>query len=92
MKSLEIVNIENFLYTLRSNDMEYSLSMEFFDIEEPVIGDILILHEELLNIPYLLSFGDLGSSYGRKIESNDDKDIMVLIHDGKRIYLKRLYG
>ena len=92
MKTLEIDNIQNFQYTLKNNDERYSLSMEFFDENKPCIGDVIILHEELLNIPYLLCFGDLKSSYGRKITSHDDKDIIILIHDNKRIYLKRLYG
>ena len=92
MKTLEIDNIAGMQYTLISETEKYSLSMEFFDVNMPCVGDAIILHEELLNIPYLLSFGDLKSTYGRKITSHDDKDIIILIHDNKRIYLKRLYG
>ena len=38
----------------------------------------------------LLAFGNLNSIYGKEIE--DDKDIIIIESNNKRITLKRLYG
>ena len=92
MKELELIRIHNYTYDLSDGQEEYHLNLEFHDGIEPVIKDHFIIHEELLQIPYLLSFGSLDSHYGRKIEFHDDIDIVVLIHEGTRIYLKRIYG
>ena len=91
MKTLEIINIDKFKYTLKDLEKEYILNIEFANFL-PEVSDKIIIHEELLNIPYLLSFGPLDSIYGKNIQDKDDPDIIVIIHDDKKIYLKRLYG
>lgn len=91
MKTLEIINIDKFKYTLKDLEKEYILNIEFAGYN-PVVHDKIIMHEELLNILYLLSFGPLDSIYGKNIQDKDDQDIIVIIHDDKKIYLKRLYG
>ena len=92
MRELEIIRIYNYSYTLSDEREEYSLNLEFHDEIVPVIGDSIIIHEELLDIPYLISLGALDNPFGRKIESHDDKDIVILLHQGDRSYLKRIYG
>ena len=91
MKTLEIISIDKFKYTLKDLEKEYILNIEFAGYN-PVVHDKIIMHEELLNILYLLSFGPLDSIYGKNIQDKDDQDIIVIIHDDKKIYLKRLYG
>lgn len=95
MIKLKIDKINNFTYHLKDyNNKEYKFNLEFLDIEEtPQIDDLIIINKDLLKEnKHLLSFGPLDSKYGRKIESNKDKDIIILIINNKEIPLKRLYG
>ena len=91
MKTLEIINIDKFKYTLKDLEKEYILNLEFVSII-PIIGDKIIIHEKLLNISYLLSFGPLDCIYGKNIKDKNDQDIIVIIHNDNKTYLKRLYG
>lgn len=96
MKELKIEKIEGFVYYLKDkNDKEYKLNLEFYDLEvKPQVNDWILIYEELLEEEKnsLLSFGALESSYGRKIESSKDKDLLILFTNNQRFYLKRLYG
>ena len=40
----------------------------------------------------IVSFGPIEEIYGRKIESNNDKDLIYLNTKNKITYLKRFYG
>lgn len=40
----------------------------------------------------LFNFGPIVSDYGRKIKDSYDKDLLILVMNGKNIYLKRYYG
>lgn len=74
------------------NKKEYNIIFELHDISnKPNVNDIVLMHKELLEEKFL-SLGSLDSKYGRKIESNEDKDIVVFVVNNKNIILKRLYG
>ncbi len=93
MKKLKIEKINGFRYFLKDkNNNTYELHLEFHDTESIIkSGDIIYLDEYLLNQNTLLTFGKLNSKYGKEIK-DDDKDIIVIESDNKRITLKRLYG
>ena len=52
------------------------------------------MNEELLNEVNnnIVSFEPIEEIYGRKIESNNDKDLIYLNTKNKITYLKRFYG
>ena len=92
MKKMIIKNINSFIYTLDDGVKNYNAKMEFFNVE-PLIGDTLYVHDNLLkSFNELLSFGPIDGIYGRNIEDSTDPDILVLNQDSKRIYLKRYDG
>lgn len=95
MKKLIIANKDNYEYTLKDiNNNEYQYNIEFYNIEKnPGVGDYFYISEKTLQENNtFLSFDVLESEYGRKIESANDDDIVVLIVSGEKIYLKRVYG
>ena len=58
-----------------------------------IIANYLFISEKTLQENNtFLNFDVLESEYGRKIESANDDDIVVLIVSGEKIYLKRVYG
>ena len=95
MKKLMIVKKDNYEYVLKDTDnKEYKFNMEFYNIERnPEVGDYLFMSEKILQENNaVLSFDNLESEYGRKIENADDEDIVVLMINEEKIYLKRVYG
>ena len=99
MKKLMINSKNKYLHTLMDEEMkEYTLSLDFFDIEDEVqVGNIIYVNEELLNPKYegfstSYTFGSLDSQYGKENIQLDDIDVIKLVIDEKEIYLKRLYG
>ena len=95
MKKLEINKIDNYQYELKdTNDKVYHFNIEFYNIDKlPKVGDYIYLNEKLLQEEYsLLSFDTLESTYGRTIRSEEDEDLVILLIDHEKIYLKRVYG
>ena len=92
MKKLKVTKVDEVKYSLQDKDNNiYELYLEFHDIDNKIkVGDIIYLDEYLLNEDMLLAFGNLNSIYGKEIE--DDKDIIIIESNNKRITLKRLYG
>ncbi len=91
MEKLMIAKKENYEYTLKDTDNgEYQLNMEFYNVEkDPEVGDILFMSEKLLQENNaVLSFDTFESEYGRKIENALDDDIVVLMINEEKIYLK----
>ena len=93
---LVIERINDYKYFLKDSDMnEYILNMEFYDIDKlPKVGDKINMHKNMVNNldNYLYSFGNIDGIYGKKIDNLLDEDIIVLLIDNKKIYLKRFYG
>ena len=92
MKKVKVIKVDEVKYSLQDKDNNiYELYLEFHDIGNKIkVGDIIYLNEYLLNENMLLAFGNLNSIYGKEIE--DDKDIIIIESNNKRITLKRLYG
>ena len=98
MLSLRIVDKSVYKYNLTDDRNNYTIEMEFYDIEKkPDIGDYICINEELLNPQYdgysvSYTFGNLENKYGKESVSVDDIDVIKYIQNEKEIYLKRLYG
>ncbi len=94
MKKLEITKINKYQYELKDDNRVYHFNMEFFNVQEEIkVGDFIYMSEKLLREENtLLSFDQLDSTYGRKIKDADDNDLIILVVDNKKIYLKRVYG
>lgn len=94
MKKLIIKKIEDYNYTLIDDQQEYFLNLEFYDLKiSPKENDYLYINEHLLkekNIP--LCFGPINSHYGKEISSSEDEDILIIVINQEKIYLKRYYG
>lgn len=97
MIKLTIKNIEKYRYTLEddSNNI-YISNIEFYDLNKSLeVNDLIYINNaflpELTN--QLLAFGRLDEKYGRNINKNYDKDLLIIEYKNKeRCYLKRLYG
>ena len=51
------------------------------------------MSENILKEEYsVLSFDTLDSNYGKNINTEEDEDLIVLLVDNEKIYLKRVYG
>ena len=95
MIKLVIDSIDNFNYVLKDKDNNnYTFALEFYDLPIlPRVNDSLFLDESLLkNEHQLLSFGALDSIYGKTIDNTKEKEMVILVSDNKKYYLKRLYG
>ena len=96
MIRLKIKEINNNLYILEDiNNNTYELTIYFYDINEQVkVNDYLYMQEKLLRkINHsIISLGVLDSMYGNVIEDITDEDLVILITNNKKIYLKRYYG
>lgn len=90
-----IAKKDNYEYTLKDTDnKEYQFNMEFYNIEKlPEVGDYLFMSDKILQENNsVLSFDGLESEYGRKLKNATDDDIVILMINDEKIYLKRVYG
>lgn len=94
MIKLVIEDINDFNYVVSDIDKKYNFMFEFHDVDNnPKVGDYMYVNEGLLREENsFFCFGKLDSKYGHDIEKIDDKELLVLVIDNKKIYLKRLYG
>ena len=95
MIRLKIKEINNNLYILEDINNTYEITIYFYDINEQVrVNDYLYIQEKLLRkINHsIISLGVLDSMYGKVIEDITDEDLVILITNNNRIYLKRYYG
>lgn len=95
MIRLKIKEINNNLYILEDINNTYEITIYFYDINEQVrVNDYLYIQEKLLRkINHsIISLGVLDSMYGNVIEDITDEDLVILITNNKKIYLKRYYG
>lgn len=93
MQKLVINKIDNYNYELQDKDDNiYNINMEFYDLEKTVqVGDVLYMDEDLLK-EKILNFGSLNNECGKVITDSSDKDIIVLVINNEKNYLKRIYG
>jgi len=78
------------------------VKLEFHDIEpKPQIGEHIVFVDDILDIKkqeglrFFAFGGDLKDTCGRDVSGtnlDENTEIMILKRNGKKIYLKRLYG
>lgn len=93
MKKLKIKKIDKYQYELKDiNNKIYHFNIEFYNLEKkPKINDYIYMNEKILQENYsILNFDKLDSQYGREIKT--EEDVIVLLIDNEKIYLKRIYG
>jgi len=91
MKKLIIENIDKYNYLLVSENQKYKINIEFYGLDFSVKkDDIIYISKEMLN-----EINNFVANF-EKIENDDKniigKDVIVLVHEGKKYYLKRVYG
>lgn len=99
MIKLQIKNMNNYEYELIDDgNNTYKIRLEFYDLGKAInINDYIFMSEKLLDPNYeeysnFYRFGKLNSEYGRKINSEDNIDIIGIKKDDDLIYLQRYYG
>ena len=93
MQKLIINKIDNYNYELQDKDDNiYNINIEFYDLYKKIqVGNVLYMDEELLK-EKMLNFGSLDNECGKVITDSADKDIVVLVINDEKNYLKRIYG
>lgn len=98
MRELKIVNIKENTYLLVDIHTKENFCHEltFFECNVEV-GDIIIMHDNLLNKNYReyseeYYFGPIDEIYGREIKGINDTDLVTIKKENRKIYLKRFYG
>ena len=88
----------NYLFIDEKNNKEYKLNIEFVgkDIDLK-IKDTIVLSSKLLDEKYeeystSYTFGDLDEISGRKVIEENKQDIILVITNNEKHFLKRLYG
>ena len=56
-----------------------------------MVNDFLYLSRSSLS-EKTLNIGDIDSVYGRKIDNEEDEDLVILETNGNKYLLKRIYG
>ena len=97
---LTLIKSDNYDYYFKDekNNHEYKLNIEFSKVNINLTPkDSIVLSYELLDKKYeeystSYTFGELEDVTGREIKKENQKDIILIIENNKKHYLKRLYG
>ena len=99
MKEYKIIEIDGEKLSLMDeNGKEFVQEFHFYDLEEkPRMGDTITMDERLLDPNFaayypFYEFGSLESEFGRKIDSDNHPELMILNLGGKEVRLKRFWG
>ena len=84
MKKVQVVKINNYIYTLEDNNKLYDINIEFQDTEVNV-GDYIFIDDKVLEEANIYTYGPI-------IENNDLEDIIKIVKDDKEIFLQRYFG
>lgn len=98
-KELIVEKINNYILILKdkTTNQEKEMMIEFLDFNIS-IGDTIFISEQLLNDiqNQFVSFGDLQDISGRNLKEISKNqlidEVIVVVHDNNKFYLKRLYG
>ena len=85
---------QNFVYAhLNRVINKYDLNIHIMDIDyEIMVGDTLYIDGGMIRDERVFTFGKLDSEYGRKIDNNNDKEVVVFKQKDNKYYMKRYYG
>lgn len=97
MVSLKFVGFRpNNSYILKDikTNKNYSLKFEFYGVDRPKLGDIIVLNEVLLdrNSEYFAQPFAFASFNEKEEKVTDNKDLAGFYSNGKKFILRRIYG
>ena len=94
MKELLVIEKNDDRYILIDEyNNKYDLNIHIMDIDyEIVVGDTLYIDSGMIRDERVFTFGKLDSEYGRKIDNNNDKEVVVFKQKDNKYYMKRYYG
>lgn len=91
MIKLKIVKVENYNYTFECNSKLYNSNIEFYNLDFlPTENDIIYIEENLLK-----EINKSVANFEHLDNINDNiiqEEIIVIVHDDKKYYLRRVYG
>ena len=97
---LTVKEVDNYNYLLidEKNNKEYKLNIEFIGENIDLkLKDSIVLSSKLLDEKYKeystsYTFGNLDEITGRKVIKKNKQDVILVITNNEKYYLKRLYG
>ena len=94
MKELLVIEKNDDRYILIDEyNNKYDLNIYIMDIDyEIMVGDTLYIDGGMIRDERVFTFGKLDSEYGRKIDNNNDKEVVVFKQKDNKYYMKRYYG
>ena len=94
MKELLVIEKNDDRYILIDEyNNKYDLNIHIMDIDyEIMVGDTLYIDGGMIRDERVFTFGKLDSEYGRIIDNNNDKEIVVFKQKDNKYYMKRYYG
>lgn len=99
MVVFEITEVNNTRYKLKQKNKlsTTELMFEFFDVEKPTVGSLLIMSEKLLDRNYEgfsqpYSFEPYMEYNDKQIAPIEGEEFVVLKDSNKNIIMKRIYG
>ena len=86
-------NNEDIYILIDEYNNKYDLNIHIMDIDyEIIVGDTLYIDGGMIRDERVFTFGKLDSEYGRKIDNNNDKEVVVFKQKDNKYYMKRYYG
>ena len=83
MIKTEIISISNYDYILTDGKNNYSLNLEFYDLDNKLnVGDIIYIPKKLLINNNVYTYGKIIENEKQNIE-----EYIKIIHNNKEIYL-----
>lgn len=90
----KITNHSRYIFSDRETGRKYELTLEFFDMNGPSVGDVLVIYKDILRHSSFFSFSADLRGPGRTPGEfrRESGDVVILSARGKNTILKRLYG
>ena len=94
MKELLVIEKNDDRYILIDEyNNKYDLNIHIMDIDyEIMAGDTLYIDGGMIRDERVFTCGKLDSEYGRKIDNNNEKEVVVFKQKDNKYYMKRFYG
>lgn len=99
MVALKVKSKNRAMYNLENDETKenFRLLFEFYGVEEPTVGDYIIMHKRLLDRtseefaqPY--AFEQCADKSFDDVKKLNDTEYAIIVSGNKKIVLKRIYG
>lgn len=91
MIKLKIVAIDKIIYTLKSENKTYEMTIQFYGDKKPEVNDIIYIPSKILNEINIYAYGPLNSVYSKNVDVTEEELIKV-VTEKEEYYLQRYYG